>query len=87
MLPVDDAILDLFHSKDLVLTPAIIAYNIHYSREEVNRRLVELESRGFVTKAERGKYRITRLGKQYIEGTVSCEGLGCLRSLWSHRTN
>ncbi|WP_306060836.1 ArsR family transcriptional regulator [Natronococcus wangiae] len=48
MLPVDDAILELFHSKELVLTPAIIAYNIDYSREEVNRRLVELESRGFV---------------------------------------
>ncbi|OIB57342.1 hypothetical protein [Natrialba sp. SSL1] len=87
MLPVDDAILGLFHSKDLVLTPAIIAYNIGYSREEVNRRLVELESRGFVTKVERGKYRITSLGKQYIEGTVPCEGFGCLCTLWNHRTN
>lgn len=87
MLPVDDSILGLFHSKDLVLTPAIIAYNIDYSREEVNRRLVELESRGFVTKAERGKYRITGLGRQYIEGTVPYEGVGCLRSLWNYRTD
>lgn len=87
MLPLDDTILSLFHSKDLVLTPAIIAYNIDYSREEVNRRLVELESRGFVTKVERGKYRITSLGNQYIEGTVPCEGFSCLRFLWNHRTD
>lgn len=71
MMPVDDAILGLFHSKELVLTPAIIAYNIHYSREEVNRRLSELENRGFVTKVERGKYQITELGRQYIEGSIS----------------
>ncbi|RKD89021.1 helix-turn-helix domain-containing protein [Halopiger aswanensis] len=86
MHPIDDAILGLFHSKDLVLTPAIIAYNIDYSREEVNRRLVELESRGFVSKVERGKYRITTLGNQYIEGGVSSEGLGCLRYLWTQRS-
>lgn len=87
MLPVDDEILGLFHSKELVLTPAIIAYNIDYSREEVNRRLVELESRGFVAKVERGKYRITSLGNQYVEGGIPHEGLGSLRYLWEHRSN
>ena len=71
MLPIDDAILELFHSTDFVLTPAIIAYNINYCREEVNRRLIELERRGFVTKVERGKYRITVLGMQYLQGSVS----------------
>lgn len=79
MLPIDDAILGLFHSKELILTPAIIAYNIDYSREEVNRRLSELENRGFVTKVERGKYQITELGRQYIEGTISD---GALARLW-----
>ncbi len=69
MLPVDDAVLDLFVSADLVLTPAVVAYNIDYSREEVNRRLIELEERGFVDKVERGKYRITALGTQYLNGT------------------
>jgi len=64
-------ILGLFHSTDLVLTPSVLAYNIDYSREEVNRRLVELEERGLVRKPERGKYRITALGRQYIEGGVS----------------
>ena len=71
MLPIDDAVLRLFHSTDLILTPTIIAYNIDYSREEVNRRLSELENRGFVSKVERGKYRITSLGRQYIDGPIS----------------
>lgn len=73
MLPVDDAVLGLFHATDLVLTPSIVAYNIDYSRDEVNRRLTELEQRGFVEKVERGKYRITALGKQYIEGPTSSD--------------
>lgn len=82
MLPVDDAILSLFHSTDLVLTPSIIAYNIEYSRDEVNRRLVELERRGFVTKVERGKYRITALGRQYLDGVVSHSLRSRMRHLW-----
>jgi predicted transcriptional regulator len=73
MLPVDDAVLSLFHATDLILTPSIVAYNIDYSRDEVNRRLTELEQRGFVEKVERGKYRITALGKQYIEGPASSD--------------
>lgn len=82
MLPIDDAILSLFHSADLVLTPSIIAYNIEYSRDEVNRRLVELEKRGFVTKVERGKYRITALGRQYLDGDVSHSLRSQMRHLW-----
>ncbi|NHN42970.1 ArsR family transcriptional regulator [Halorubellus sp. JP-L1] len=85
MLPIDDAILGLFHSKELVLTPAIIAYNIEYSRAEVNRRLSELETRGFVAKAERGKYRITELGRQYIEGSISRGPLARFRPRRDHR--
>ncbi len=84
MTPMDDDVLRLFHSKDLVLTPAIIAYNIDYSREEINRRLAELEDRGFVARVERGKYHITDLGKQYVEGTA---GDGPLAHLWTTRTD
>lgn len=85
MLPIDDTILSLFHATDLVLTPSIVAYNIDYSRDEVNRRLTELEQRGFVEKVERGKYRLTVLGKQHIEGPISWDLRGYLRYLW--RTN
>ncbi|WP_226022946.1 winged-helix domain-containing protein [Halomicrobium salinisoli] len=83
MTPMDDDVLRLFHSKGLVLTPAIIAYNIDYSREEVNRRLAELEDRGFVERVERGKYRITDLGTQYVEGSVTS---GPLDRPWTVRT-
>lgn len=68
MTPMDDQILELFHSSELVLTPAIIAYNIDYSRGEVNRHLVELQNHGLVEKVERGKYRMTRKGDRYLEG-------------------
>ena len=73
MTPMDDAILELFHSAHLVLTPAIIAHNIEYSREEVNRRLTELDRHGLVERVERGKYRITRLGEQYLQGQVATD--------------
>jgi len=71
MVPMDDEILELFHSAHLVLTPAIIAYNIDRSREEVNRRLTELETQELVERVERGKYRITHLGEQYLQGELA----------------
>lgn len=66
MMPLDDRILELFHSSDLVLSPSIISYNLDYSREQVNRRLGVLQENGFVDRVERGKYRITTQGEQYL---------------------
>ncbi len=74
MVPMDDEILELFHSAHLVLTPAIIAYNIDHSREEVNRRLTSLQEHGLVDRVERGKYRITQLGEAYLQGELAPEG-------------
>lgn len=68
MMPVDDAILEILYSSGLVLTPAVISYNIDYSREEVNRRLRKLETEGLVERVERGKYRVTESGEQYLKG-------------------
>lgn len=68
MVPMDDEILELFHSTDLVLTPSIIAYNTGYSREEVNRRLGKLVENGLMERLERGKYGITPLGEAYLAG-------------------
>ena len=70
MTPMDDSILELFHSSELVLTPAIIALNIDHSREEVNRRLGKLDAHGLVEKVDRGKYRMTELGEQYLRGEL-----------------
>lgn len=74
MAPMDDVILELFHTADLVLTPSIIAYNTGYSREAVNRRLGKLAERGFLDRVERGKYRITEFGREYLSGQSPGEG-------------
>ncbi len=71
MTPLDDAILDLCAETGLVLTPAVIAVNLDYSREEVNRRLTTLKSRGFIERVERGKYRIAGRGEQYVRGPLA----------------
>jgi hypothetical protein len=70
MRPIDDRILEACDASGFVLTPAVIAYNIGYSREEVNRRLGELERRSFVERVERGKYRITDRGRRYLVGPL-----------------
>lgn len=75
MVPMDDDILELFHSTDLVLTPSIIAYNTGYSREEVNRRLGVLTEHGLMERVERGKYRITEFGRSYLSGQSLTGGL------------
>lgn len=68
MRPMDERILEVFHSSGLVLTPAIVAYNIDYSKKEVNRRLSELADHDFVERVERGKYRMTDIGEHYLQG-------------------
>lgn len=70
MRPIDDAILNLFHSAELVLTPSIIAYNIGYNAKEVNRRLTMLSDHGMVKKVERGKYQLTERGERYLQGEL-----------------
>ncbi|MFB6105002.1 MAG: helix-turn-helix domain-containing protein [Halobacteriaceae archaeon] len=68
MTPMDDDVLELFDSTDLVLTPAVIAENLEYSRGEVNRHLSALEDHGLVEKVDRGKYRLTSDGEAYLRG-------------------
>ncbi|QRV14941.1 ArsR family transcriptional regulator [Haloterrigena salifodinae] len=70
MTPMDDEILGALHGTDLVLTPAVVAFNTGFSRKEVNRRLIELADHGFVEKVERGKYRLTRRGERYLRGQL-----------------
>lgn len=66
MTPMDMEILELLDDSSLVLSPTIIAINLDYSREAVNRRLTELDEHGHVDRVARGKYRITPLGDQYL---------------------
>ncbi len=74
MRPMDERILKVFNSSGLVLTPAIIAYNIGYSSKEVNRRLSTMVEHDFVKRVERGKYRMTEVGEQYLHGGFEITG-------------
>lgn len=76
MVPMDERILELLHVHDLVLTPAVIARNLGYSREAVNRRLATLADRGLVERVEKGKYCSTSLGDAYLLGRLDAGGLG-----------
>lgn len=58
MTAMDDDILTFLDGSDTILTPAVVAYNLEYSRESVNRHLRRLERRGLVERVDRGKYRI-----------------------------
>ncbi len=68
MTPMDDEILQVFHSTQLILSPSIISQNIQRSRDEVNRRLRTLENHGFVSRVDRGQYKLTPQGEQYLHG-------------------
>ena len=87
MVPMDDEILELFHSAHLVLTPSIIAFNIDRSREEVNRRLTELTEHNLVERVDRGKYRITEFGERYLRGVelTDTSVIDRLQSKLTHR--
>jgi len=71
-LPTDERILEIL-STGLILTPQVIAKNIHKSRVHVSRRLGTLVEVGFVTRVERGYYEITDRGQQYLDGTLDAD--------------
>jgi predicted transcriptional regulator len=68
--PLDDEILELLASSELVLSPSIIAYNLDRSREGVASRIAVLTDVDLVEKVDRGKYRITEEGEQYLSGNL-----------------
>ncbi|MCO8267206.1 transcriptional regulator [Haloferax sp. AB510] len=67
-LPIDERILEILSSSELILSPTIIAENIEKSRAEVSRRLGDLSEHGLVIKVRRGRYEISELGEEYLSG-------------------
>lgn len=64
----DDQILETLDSSGLVLTPSVIAKNVGFSREQVQRRLNEFLKKDFVDKVDRGYYEIAGRGRAYLRG-------------------
>jgi len=74
-MPIDERVLEALDSSGLILSPAVIAKNIDYTRAEVNRRLTVLVNRDFVTRVERGYYEIAERGQQYLSGEFDASEL------------
>lgn len=70
MRPTDDLILDTLASSELVLTPAVIAYNLDLDRSHVNKRLSEFVEHNLVDRVDRGYYSVTEKGLTYLRGEL-----------------
>ena len=71
----DDRILELLDESDLILTPAVMARNLDYTRNWVSRRVGKLESAGLVEPIDSGYYRISERGRAYLEGEIDADEL------------
>lgn len=72
----DLKILNLLADNQIVLTPAIIAYNTDIARSTVTKRLDKLTEESLIHKVERGKYIITEDGINYSNAV---EEMGSIR--------
>ena len=71
----DDRILELLDESDLVLTPAVIAKNLEYTRNWVSRRVGKLADAGLVEPIDSGYYQITERGRAYLAGELTTDDL------------
>lgn len=71
----DDRILELLAESDLILTPAVMARNLDYTRNWVSRRVGKLEAAGLVDPIDSGYYRISDRGRSYLAGEIAAEEL------------
>ncbi|WP_255168506.1 helix-turn-helix domain-containing protein [Natrononativus amylolyticus] len=71
----DDRILETLASSGLILSPAVIAINIGYTRNYVNKRVRKLSEAGLLERVEEGYYEITDDGRAYLEGKLEAADL------------
>lgn len=71
----DDRILELLDESGLILSPAVIAVNLEYNRSWISRRISKLVNAGLVETINEGYYRITDLGRDYLEGEIDVKEL------------
>ena len=67
----DDRILLLLEESGLMLSPAVIAANLEYTRGWVSKRLRKLLEAGLVEKSQSSYYEITERGEQYLAGEIN----------------
>ena len=71
----DNRILELLDESDLILSPAVAAINLDYSRNWVSRRMSKLEDAELIEKVDGSYYRITGQGRAYLSGEIDAEEL------------
>jgi len=71
----DDRILSLLEESGLILSPAVIAVNLDYSRGWVSKRLRKLLEAKLVERSESSYYTITERGEQYLAGEIEADVL------------
>ncbi|ELY90886.1 winged helix-turn-helix transcriptional regulator [Natrialba taiwanensis] len=71
----DNRILEILDESDLILSPAVTAINLDYSRNWVSRRMSKLQKAGLIEKVNGSYYRITDRGRAYLTGELDAEDL------------
>ncbi|UVE50591.1 MarR family transcriptional regulator [Haloferax larsenii] len=71
----DDRVLELLDESDLILSPAVVAMNLDYTRNWVSRRISKLSKAGLLEEVERGYYRISSNGRAYLSGEINAAEL------------
>lgn len=69
----DDRILALLDESGLLLSPAVIAVNLDYTRNWISKRLRKLLEAGLVEKPHSSYYEITELGEKYLAGEIEAD--------------
>ncbi|ADB60841.1 hypothetical protein Htur_1956 [Haloterrigena turkmenica DSM 5511] len=75
MTQADDRILETLADSGLVLSPRVLSANTDYSRHYLSTRLGNLRDAGLVDRIDEGLYRITDLGRAYLEGDLEADEL------------
>lgn len=71
----DNRILELLDESNLILSPAVIAVNLNYTRNWVSRRVSKLVRAGLIEETNGSYYRISEKGRRYLSGDIPAEEL------------
>lgn len=75
MTQADDRILETLQDVEMALSPRVIAFNIDYTRNYVNRRMTHLREAELVDRVDEGMYRISDKGRAYLSGDLDADAL------------
>ena len=76
MTQADERVLEFLHEKDIVASPTVIAANIDYTAEYISRRCRKLANAGLLQRVDPSNYRLTDLGRDFVDGDVDADELG-----------